>query len=45
MVRRLVWDQEIGGSNPPSPTAVSVAVACGYFCIAQSKNFIDAGLI
>ena len=20
MVRRLVWDQKIGGSNPPSPT-------------------------
>ena len=39
-LRRLVWDQEIAGSNPAAPTTKAVHEVSGFF-VRESENSIS----
>ena len=41
-LRRLVWDQEIAGSNPAAPTTKAAHCVSGFFLCARAKACFQA---
>ena len=39
-LRRLVWDQEIAGSNPAAPTTKAVHTVSGFF-VRESESLLS----
>jgi putative endonuclease len=37
---RLVWDQEVAGSNPATPTTRSFLFQKGFFCLYRNLNIL-----
>ena len=40
-LRRLVWDQEIAGSNPAAPTTKAVHTVSGFF-VRESESLLSS---